>query len=76
VQGYSSNSDTDATDVGYGLQAGSNVDALSIDAVSLHQHLTKVDADTELHPSVRRYVVVSFGDRILDLDGAFHGVGS
>src|SRR6266852_321433 len=64
----------DAPGVGETLEAGGDVDAVTVDLLAIHHHVAEVNADTEFHPLVERQVGILGPERGLDYDGALHRV--
>src|SRR5216683_297264 len=69
-----STGDADAARVGETLEAGGDVDAVTVDLLAVHHHVAEVDADTEFHPALGREIRVFGLQHGLDLDGALDGI--
>src|SRR5713101_8753401 len=62
--------DADPARFGETLEARGDVDAVAVDLLAIHHHVAEVDADAELHPALRRQLLVFGLERGLDLDRA------
>src|SRR5713226_4668991 len=60
--------------VGETLEAGGDVDAVTVDLLAIHHHVAEVHADAEFHPALGWQRSVLGLERGLDLDGALHGI--
>src|SRR5712692_8253324 len=66
--------DADAARVGKTFEARGDVDAIAVDLLAIHHHVTEVDADAEFHPLLGRDIRVLGVERGLNLDGALDRV--
>ncbi len=62
--------DADAAWLREPVQPRRDVDAVSVDLLSLNHHVPEVDADAEVHPAVGGERIVPGADDALDLEGA------
>ncbi len=62
--------DADTAGVGEALEAGRDVDAVAVDLLAIHHHVTEVYADAEFHPALGWQIRVFSLERGLDLDRA------
>ena len=53
---------------------GSDVDPVTVDPFSLDDHVTEVDANTELHPARSRQISIFALELLLDGNGSLHGI--
>jgi hypothetical protein len=66
--------DTEAAPLRQALQPSRNVDSISIDALPLHDHIPKVDADAKFHAALERQRRISEVQFVLDGDRALYRV--
>ena len=66
--------DVDAAGIRGGFQARGDVDAVAIEIAALHHDVAEIDADAQHDAAVLRLPGGRRGHRLLDVDGALHGV--
>ena len=66
--------EADAAALGQALQAGGDVDAVSVEALALDDDIAQIDPDSEPHLAGGRQVGVPGLEGALDLDGALDSV--
>src|SRR5690349_19811627 len=68
--------EADAAGVGQALEAGGDVDGVTVDAIGVHQNVAEVHADPKFETAPLRKLTVALAQAPLDLDGAPHRVHS
>ena len=56
------------------MDPGGDIDAVTIDVITIYDDITDINADPELYPTVFGAARISFANLLLDLDRAGDGV--
>ncbi len=64
---------TYAARLGQSLETRGDVHPVTIDIVTLDDHVAQVDADAQVDPPASRYIGIALGHTLLGLHRTFHG---